>query len=188
MTAWISHHCLILLNLIPLPFKGMLPPEGRHWRVGAAILEQWDNEGRIEWSSNGNPRKIIYADERSGKRKQDIWEYKDPQYPRYPTEKNADMLDMIIQTSSNEGSLVLDCFCGSGTTLKAAQMRDRHWVGIDQSEIAIASTVEKLSSVEKDFFASGHNYEFVNLTTAPAFNSAADYKNIKTKNRPRARV
>ena len=71
----------------------------------------------IEWSSTGNPRKIIYADERKGKRLQDIWEYKDPQYPDYPTEKNSDMLEMIINTSSNKNSIVLDCFCGSAPLL-----------------------------------------------------------------------
>ena len=40
----------------------------------------------------GNPRKIIYFDEQEGKRLQDIWEFKDPQYPVYPTEKNPDLL------------------------------------------------------------------------------------------------
>jgi adenine-specific DNA-methyltransferase len=54
----------------------------------------------IEWSSTGNPRKIIFVDEREGKRVQDIWTHKDPQYPDYPTEKNADILDLIIKTSS----------------------------------------------------------------------------------------
>lgn len=70
-----------------MPFKGILPPAGRHWRTDVATLEEWDKAGLIEWSSNDNPRKIIYADEREGKRVQDIWEYKDPQYPNYPTEK-----------------------------------------------------------------------------------------------------
>jgi len=94
------------------PFKGILPPKGRHWRTDVETLEQWDKEGLIEWSSTGNPRKIIFADEREGKRVQDIWDYKDPQYPTYPTEKNPDLLDLIILTSSNENSIVLDCFCG----------------------------------------------------------------------------
>ncbi|NLA24437.1 MAG: site-specific DNA-methyltransferase, partial [Bacteroidales bacterium] len=111
-------------------FKGILPPKGRHWRTDVATLEQWDKDGLIEWSSTGNPRKIIFADEREGKRVQDIWEYKDPQYPIYPTEKNPDLLDLIIRTSSNENSIILDCFSGSGTTLKAAQINGRKWIGI----------------------------------------------------------
>ncbi|MCD8206941.1 MAG: site-specific DNA-methyltransferase [Bacteroidales bacterium] len=128
----------------PQPFNGMMPPQGRHWRTDVAILEQWDKEGLIEWSSNGNPRKIIFADEKEGKRKQDIWTYKDPQYPIYPTEKNADMLDLIIQTSSNVNSIVLDCFCGSGTTLLAASKNNRKWIGIDKSDIAFDVIKQKM--------------------------------------------
>ena len=145
------------------PFKGILPPKGRHWRVDIETLEQWDNDGLIEWSSTGNPRKIIFADERAGKRVQDIWEYKDPQYPTYPTEKNSDLLDLIIKTSSNEGSIVLDCFCGSGTTLKSAQTNNRKWIGIDQSEYAIKATKEKLETIEGDLFTAKPDYEFIKL-------------------------
>ena len=132
------------------PFKGVLPPQGRHWRVGVEILEEWDSQGLLEWSLNGNPRKIIYADEREGKRVQDIWEFKDPQYPVYPTEKNADMLDLIVATSSEEGSIVMDCFCGSGTTLASANKLGRQWIGIDQSGLAIETAIKKIRST-------GHN-------------------------------
>jgi adenine-specific DNA-methyltransferase len=130
------------------PFRGVMPPKGRHWRTDVATLEEWDREGLIEWSKTGNPRKILFADEQEGKRVQDIWEFKDPQYPTYPTEKNSDMLDLIIRTSSNPGSIVLDCFCGSGTTLRAAHVLNRKWIGIDQSEHAIRATREKLETVK----------------------------------------
>ena len=146
-----------------MPFKGLLPPKGRHWRVDVDTLEQWDNQGLIEWSSTGNPRKIIYADENIGKRMQDIWEFKDPQYPTYPTEKNQDLLDLIIKTSSNENSIVLDCFCGSGTTLKSAQLNNRTWIGIDISEIAIKATLNKLSTIKQDIFVTIPGYEFIEL-------------------------
>ena len=146
------------------PFKGILPPVGRHWRTDVETLEQWDNEGLIEWSSTGNPRKIIYADEREGMRVQDIWEFKDPQYPDYPTEKNAEMLDLIVKTSSNENSTVLDCFCGSGTTLKSAQILNRNWIGIDRSELAIEVTKEKINKIQSDLFIEKTDFEFLNLT------------------------
>jgi adenine-specific DNA-methyltransferase len=135
-------------------FKGILPPPGRHWRSDVAILEQWDKDGLIEWSDNGNPRKKIYFDQQEGKRVQDIWEFKDPQYPVYPTEKNPDLLDLIVKTSSNENSIVLDCFAGSGTTLKAAQTNGRQWIGIDQSDEAIKAIIQKLDSIEGDLFIS----------------------------------
>ncbi len=146
-------------------FKGMLPPKGRHWRTDVETLEKWDSEGLIEWSSTGNPRKIIYADEREGKRVQDIWEYKDPQYPDYPTEKNQNILDLIIKTSSNEDSIVLDAFCGSGTTLKSAHLLKRKWIGIDKSDLAIKATKEKLNSIKGDLFIQKPDYEYIEIDT-----------------------
>ncbi len=141
------------------PFKGILPPKGRHWRTDVKTLEEWDNKGLIEWSANGVPRKKIYAEERKGKRLQDIWEFKDPQYPVYPTEKNYDLLDLIVKTSSEEDSYVLDCFCGSGTTLAAAHLNKRKWIGIDNSEQAIEITKKKLTSIQGDFFISNCTFE-----------------------------
>lgn len=146
------------------PFKGILPPNGRHWRTDTATLEQWDKKGLIEWSCTGNPRKIIFANEQEGKRIQDIWEYKDPQYPTYPTEKNSNLLDLIIRTSSNENSIVLDCFCGGGTTLKSAHVNNRRWIGIDQSELAIKTTINNLKLIEGDLFIPKPLYEFIKTT------------------------
>lgn len=120
-------------------WKGMMPPKGRHWRNNPDELTRLDKLGLIEWSSTGNPRKIIYADEMGGKKTQDVWDFKDPglQYSQYPTEKNLNMLKMIIQTSSNKEDLILDCFAGSGTTLIAADELDRRWIGIDSSPMSI---------------------------------------------------
>lgn len=125
-------------------FRGIRPPAGRHWRSAPSELEKLDALGEIEWSSRGVPRRKIFADTRLGKKMQDIWDFKDPQYPNYPTEKNAEMIESIIRASSLEGSLVLDFFCGSGTTLLAAQKLRRRWIGIDASEIAISATKNKL--------------------------------------------
>ena len=125
-------------------FKGLYPPKGRHWRCSPEELELLEKQGLIEWSKNGVPRKIIYADDKCGKKMQDIWEYKDPQYPQYPTEKNIDLLKNIIKTSSNENSLILDFFCGSGTTLVAANDLNRNWIGIDSSLKAINSAKKRL--------------------------------------------
>lgn len=134
-------------------WRGIKPPEGRHWRSGPKILEQLDKKGLIEWSPTGVPRKKIYLDERKGKKMQDIWEFKDPQYPSYPTEKNLDLLKFIIKASSNERSLVLDCFCGSGTTLVAAQELDRNWIGIDKSEYAIKIAKKRLAEIPSHLFS-----------------------------------
>jgi adenine-specific DNA-methyltransferase len=146
-------------------FKGMFPPKGRHWRTDVKTLELWDKQGLIEWSSTGNPRKIIYADEREGKRVQDIWEFKDPQYPNYPTEKNPKILDLIIKTSSNKNSIVLDAFCGSGTTLKSAHLLGRQWIGIDKSDLAIKATKEKLNNITGDLFIQKPRYKYIEIET-----------------------
>lgn len=128
-------------------WRGLMPPAGRHWRYNPIVLDQLDKEGLIEWSSNGNPRKKIFATdvENAGLKMQDIWMYKDPQNPKYPTEKNMDMLKMIVSASSNIGDIVLDAFCGSGTTLVASQTLGRNWVGIDSSNDAITICKERLT-------------------------------------------
>ena len=148
------------------PFRGMMPPKGRHWRTDVETLEKWDKQGLIEWSGNGNPRKKIFADEMQGKRVQDIWEFKDPQYTAYPTEKNSDMLDLIVRTSSNEDSVILDSFCGSGTTLKSAHILGRKWVGIDCSQHAIDAVKKKLQSVKGDLFTDKPQYDYIELSRA----------------------
>ncbi len=128
-------------------WEGMKPPEGRHWRYHPDKLTELNNKGYIEWSKTGNPRLKNYAKDHKGKKIQDIWEYKDPVNPVYPTEKNLDMLKMIIKQSSNQDSVVLDCFAGSGSTLVAAEYLNRKWIGIDSSEVAISVIKERLSNV-----------------------------------------
>ncbi|MFO8056864.1 MAG: site-specific DNA-methyltransferase [bacterium] len=127
-------------------WKGMKPPPGRHWRYSPDVLSELDENGHIEWSSTGNPRKKKFADEAeaAGKYLQDVWVFKDPAYPSYPTEKNPEMLKVIVKASSNPGDLVLDCFCGSGTALAAANELGRQWIGIDASESAVTACQQKL--------------------------------------------
>lgn len=131
------------------PWRGVTPPKGRHWRSAPDVLDQLNLRGLIEWSATGVPRKKIYLDAGKGQKVQDIWEFKDPQHPSYPTEKNLDMLKLIIGASSNEGDLVLDCFCGSGTTLIAAGGMDRTWIGIDESAQAIRVAQHRLRMFEQ---------------------------------------
>lgn len=131
-------------------WKGLKPPRGRHWRYPPEELTQLDKQGLIEWSENGNPRKIIYADEfiKKKMKRQDVWTSKDPFYPSYPTEKNLEMLKVIVNASSSPEDIVLDCFAGSGTTLLAAEELGRKWIGIDNSEMAIKIAIDRLSKVK----------------------------------------
>ena len=142
-------------------FRGILPPPGRHWRSAPEELEKLDEAGEIEWSKNGVPRRKIFADRQQGKKMQDIWDFKDPQYPRYPTEKNKDLLESIIRASSEEGSVVLDFFCGSGTTLEVAQNLGRRWIGIDSSKIAVSVAEERLGANALFHFMESQVSDFV---------------------------
>jgi len=148
-------------------WRGIKPPKGRHWRSAPSVFDDLDDKGLIEWSKTGVPRRIIFADESKGKLVQDIWEFKDLQYPTYPTEKNLDLLRHIIKASSNENDYILDCFCGSGTTLQAAHELNRKWIGIDKSEQAIKIVQQRFTSVQSSLFNSNSNYELLKQTDNP---------------------
>ena len=120
------------------------PPPGRHWRYPPDKLDELDAAGLIAWSSTGNPRKIIYADESAGKLPQDVWVFKDPQRPSYPTQKNSAMLERIILTSSEPGDTVLDCYAGSGTTLLEAARLGRRFIGMDDAAAAQEVAAQRL--------------------------------------------
>lgn len=131
------------------PWRGKLPPRGKHWQYQPRILDEMDARGELVWSANGNPRRKVFLDESSGIGVQDVWtEFRDSQNQQaritgYPTEKNLGLLQRIIRASSNEGELVLDCFSGSGTTLVAASMLGRRWIGVDLSPQAIRHTLRR---------------------------------------------
>ncbi|MEM7373728.1 MAG: site-specific DNA-methyltransferase [Bacteroidota bacterium] len=129
-------------------WKGLLPPKGRHWRYGRAVLDELDAQGLIEWSATGNPRKIVYAKDHPGKKVQDVWEFKDRglSYVAYPTQKNHELLRRILLQSSEPDSLILDAFAGSGGTLLIAEELGRRWIGMDQSEQALNVIQEQMNS------------------------------------------
>ncbi len=132
-------------------WRGVLPPPGKHWQYTPEQLDALDARGEIYWSSNRNPRRKIYLDNSKGVPLQDIWhEFRDSQNQNtkitgYPTEKNAAMLDVIIEASSNPGDLVLDCFAGSGTILNEASELERGWIGMDESYLALETILARFA-------------------------------------------
>lgn len=134
-----------------MSWRGMLPPPGRHWRTSPEEFDRMDAAGDIEWSSTGNPRIKKYADEHRGKKIQDVWTYKDPQKPKYPTQKNPAMIKAIISQSSRQGGLVMDCFAGSGTTALAAAELGRRFIAIDSSEIAVKIMKSEFNECERNY-------------------------------------
>lgn len=131
------------------PWRGKLPPRGKHWQYPPAKLDELDAAGEIYWSPNGNPRRKVFFDQSKGIPVQDmLMEFKDPHNQNvlitgYPTEKNFDLVSMLIAATTNPGDLVLDCYCGSGTTLEAAAILKRRFIGIDIAEAAISATVQR---------------------------------------------
>jgi adenine-specific DNA-methyltransferase len=130
-------------------WRGMLPPPGKHWQYTPTKLDEFDAKGEIYWSGNGNPRRKVYLDTNDGIPIQDIWldcidaANQNTMITGYPTEKNPLILRRIIEAASNKGDLVLDCFAGSGTTLSVASELERNWIGIDCSEIAIRTILNR---------------------------------------------
>ncbi|MDE2228963.1 MAG: site-specific DNA-methyltransferase [Alphaproteobacteria bacterium] len=133
-------------------WRGHNPTEkGRHWapprkfpggeRVPETVLkalDYLDSIGRIYWPARGGvPGFRRYLDDMEGVQIQDVITDIPPipsqgiERIGYPTQKPIALLDRIIRASSNEGDLVLDPFCGCGTTVEAAQRADRQWTGID---------------------------------------------------------
>ena len=131
------------------PWRGKLPPPGKHWQYTPETLDQMDARGEIFWSKNGNPRRKVYLDQHPGVGIQDIWlDFKDAHNQNvkitgYPSEKNPDLLRRILRASSNPEDLVLDCYAGSGTTLAVANELQRHWIGVDCSPEAVATILQR---------------------------------------------
>ncbi len=110
-----------------------------------------DNPNLIYWTGEGRPRYKRYADEYLGRQSSTLWDDIPPLSSNsserlgYPTQKPLALLDRIVHTSSNEGDLVLDPFCGCGTTVVAAERLGRRWIGIDITYYAIGLVKKRLA-------------------------------------------
>ena len=111
-----------------------------------------DEEGRRYWLKYGKR----YYLKHDGKVPEDWWADIEPLHGPYrerlgyPTQKPLALLERIVRASSNEGDVVLDPFCGSGTTIVAAQRLNRRWIGIDVTLEAIELTSKRLQDAFPD--------------------------------------
>ena len=130
-------------NLI-YDYKGF-KPHSNGWAVSREKMAQLDAQGRLHFPSkpDGAILEKYYLDEMSGVLSTDTWTDINPigaqaaERLGYPTQKPEALLERIIKASSNEGDVVLDPFCGCGTTIAAAQKLNRRWIGIDVTHLAI---------------------------------------------------
>jgi adenine-specific DNA-methyltransferase len=131
-------------------WRGMLPPEGKHWQWTPKKLDEFDASGDIYWTRNGTPRRKIWAANSAGTGMTNLLvNYRDPFNQNfattgYPTEKNLELVTRLIEAATNPGDAVLDCYCGSGTALHAAGSSGRTWVGVDKGDLAIALSQQRL--------------------------------------------
>src|SRR6266436_3467167 len=137
------------------------PPRGRMWSYTKENMLRLEGEGRIVYTSTGMPRLKILADDLQGVPYQDVWARSDlwlnsaaGERLGYPTQKPLALLLRLVQSSSDLGHVVLDPFCGCGTTIHAAQKLQREWIGIDITHLAISLIEKRL----KDAFP-GIKYE-----------------------------
>jgi len=136
-------------------WKDMMPPPGKHWQYTPKKLDELDSLGEIHWSKNGNPRRKVYLTNDKLLPLTDYWDqYRDAHHQSilitgYPTEKNFEMMKMIVGASSNPGDLVVDPFSGSGSTIHAAEVMNRKWIGIDQSFVAAKTSTQSMLTGRK---------------------------------------
>ena len=110
--------------------------------------------GKLYFSSTGQPYIKYYLDERPGVSAQSLWTDIPILSPTalervdYPTQKPEVLLERILKASANENDLVLDCFCGSGTTAAVAEKNNRRWIACDLSRFAIHTTRKRLLSID----------------------------------------
>jgi len=147
-------------------------PDGNTWKYSQETIDKFWRQGKIIFTKEGTPRLKLYLDAEKGKKVQTIWTDIFPINSQaieridYPTQKPEALLERIIKASSNEGDIVADFFCGSGTTLAVAEKLGRKWIGADLGKFAIHTSRKRMIDVQRQLKAEGKNYrafEILNL-------------------------
>jgi len=131
-------------------WNGQYPPPGRHWAWKRDQMQMFEREGRLVYSSNGVPRLKRYTHDGLGVQIQDIWsdinrlDAHSDERVGYETQKPLALLERIISASTEPGDTVVDPFCGTGTTLVAAERLGRGWIGIDASLFAASISLARV--------------------------------------------
>ena len=142
------------------------------WRCPIETMRRMDEEGKLHFTKAGGIRLKRYLDETPGVPVQTLWADIFPvnsqarERENYPTQKPTALLERIIKASSNEGDLVADFFCGSGTTAAVAEKLGRKWICTDLGKFAVHTTRKRMIGVQRQLKAEGKDYrafEILNL-------------------------
>jgi len=148
-------------------WRGSKPPSNRSWGYPLDKLEELWAQGRILTKQDGTPRLDglkVFLDETKGKPLTTLWDdvgrvgNTSAERLGYPTQKPESLLERIIKVSSNEGDLVADFFCGSGTTLAVAEKLGRKWIGSDLGRFAVHTTRKRMIEVQRELKKAGDNF------------------------------
>jgi DNA modification methylase len=121
-----------------------------YWRCPLETMQQLDQENRLYFTSRGGIRIKRYLDENKGYLVQEVFDDIPPISSQakerlgYPTQKPEALLERIIKASSNENDVILDAYCGCGTTVAVAQKLNRQWIGIDITYQSISLILKRL--------------------------------------------
>jgi len=137
-------------------YKGYKPPQ-KGWAFSKETMKQWDREGRLYFPPNKDQRirRKTFLDEYEGQPIQNLWtdiyviNSQAKESVNYPTQKPETLLERILKVSSNEGDIIADFFCGSGTTLAVAEKLNRKWIGSDLGKFAIHTTRKRMIGVQR---------------------------------------
>lgn len=119
-------------------------------------IKKFEEQGRIYVTSTGGRQLIRYLDELPGLTVGELWDDINPinqvakERLDYPTQKPEALLERVINASSNEGDLVADFFCGSGTTCAVAEKLGRKWIGSDLGKFGIHTTRKRMIAVQRE--------------------------------------
>ncbi|MFH2065536.1 MAG: site-specific DNA-methyltransferase [Pseudomonadota bacterium] len=142
------------------------------WRCPVETMQRLDGEGKLHFTKVGGIRLKRYLEETPGVPLQTLWSDIFPVNSQakeridYPTQKPETLLERIIKASSNEGDLIADFFCGSGTTAAVAEKLSRKWIVTDLGKFAIHTTRKRLIGVQRQLKEQGRDYrafEILNL-------------------------
>lgn len=138
---------------------------------GSSGLVVYDRDNPKVKSMIDSGKYIVHYADMKGKPLSDVWRipFINPvanERLNYPTQKPEKLIERVINASSNEGDLVADFFCGSGTTLAVAEKLGRKWIGCDLGRFAIHTTRKRMIGVQRELKQSAKSYrsfEILNL-------------------------
>ncbi|TEU10951.1 MAG: site-specific DNA-methyltransferase [Anaerolineales bacterium] len=144
------------------------------WRVTKQRMQEYEAQGRLEYTSRSVARYKRYLDELEGRPLTTLWDDIFPVNSQavervdYPTQKPEALVERIIKTSSDPGDLVLDCFVGSGTTAAIAQKLGRRWIAADVNKGAIQTTSKRLQAIIREQIKTSEVSETSEVSPSPA--------------------